>query len=452
MHKLSENLSAFLETLPSRKRFLIAYSGGLDSHVLLHLMAALDEESDCRIKAIHINHNIQRESRAWAGHCQDTCRALGVELDVIDVDANRPGKESPESWARQLRYAAIENILAEGEILLTAHHQDDQLETLLLRLFRGSGVMGLASMRAVRQFGRGLHARPLLLHSRTRLIDYAKHNNLVWIDDPSNADKRLDRNFVRHEVLPVIKNRWPSVASPVTRTIQVFSETQQLLDDVAQQDLQGCSTQKPDVLAIDRLKKLSTPRQKNLVRYWSRTLNLPSPDSRQMSHIVVEVIQARHDSKARVRWKGAELLRYGNYIQLSAPLKEVDESAIREWDFAGTCRLEFGELTAVEGYGNGLKKELCNGARVEIRYRCGGEKIRLPGRTCRHKLKKLFQETATPPWLRERVPLIYVGDRLAMVAGFWTDADFVAAADEPSWMITWSYAFTRPGQGDIYPA
>ena len=168
MHKLSENLSAFLETLPSCKRFLIAYSGGLDSHVLLHLMAALDEESDCRIKAIHINHNIQRESRAWAGHCQDTCRALGVELDVIDVDANRPGKESPESWARQLRYAAIENILAEGEILLTAHHQDDQLETLLLRLLRGSGVMGLASMRAVREFGRGLHARPLLLHSRTR--------------------------------------------------------------------------------------------------------------------------------------------------------------------------------------------------------------------------------------------------------------------------------------------
>ena len=440
MSKLSEHLSAFLETLPSCKRFLVAYSGGLDSHVLLHLMASLDEESGVCIKALHINHNIQRESRAWAGHCRDTCRALGVELDVIDVDAARPGKESPESWARQLRYAAIENILAEGEILLTAHHQDDQLETLLLRLLRGSGVLGLASMRPVRPFGRGLHARPLLHQSRDQLRDYAVRNSLVWIDDPSNADKRLDRNFVRHEVLPAIKDRWPSVAAPVTRTIRIFSETQELLDDVAQQDLQGCSTHKPDVLAIDRLKKLSTPRQKNLVRYWSRTLGLPSPDSRSVSHIVTGVIHARHDSKGRVRWKGAELLRYGNYIQLAGPLKEIDESAIREWDFAGPCRLEFGELTAVEGYGNGLKKELCNGARVEIRYRCGGEKIRLPGRSCRHKLKKLFQENATPPWLRERVPLIYVGDRLAMVAGFWTDADFVAAADEPSWTVTWNYA------------
>ena len=439
MSKLSENLSAFLETLPSCKRFLIAYSGGLDSHVLLHLMATLDEESGVCIKAIHINHNIQRESRAWAGHCRDTCCALGVEFDVIDVDAARPGKESPESWARQLRYAAIENILTEGEILLTAHHQDDQLETLLLRLLRGSGVLGLASMRPVRPFGRGLHARPLLHRSRDQLSDYAVRNSLVWIDDPSNTDKRLDRNFVRHEVLPVIKNRWPSVASPVTRTIQIFSETQELLDDVAQQDLQGCSTQKPDVLAIDRLKKLSTPRQKNLVRYWSRTLDLPSPDNRSVSHIVTGVIQARHDSKGRVRWKGAELLRYGNYIQLAGPLKEIDKSAIREWDFAGPCPLEFGELIAEEGYGNGLKKELCNGARVEIRYRCGGEKIRLPGRTCRHKIKKLFQETGTPPWLRERAPLIYVGDRLAMVAGFWTDADFVAAADEPSWTITWNY-------------
>ena len=440
MSKLSEHLSAFLETLPSCKRFLVAYSGGLDSHVLLHLMASLDEESGVCIKALHINHNIQRESRAWAGHCRDTCRALGVELDVIDVDAARPGKESPESWARQLRYAAIENILAEGEILLTAHHQDDQLETLLLRLLRGSGVLGLASMRPVRPFGRGLHARPLLHQSRDQLSDYAVRNSLVWIDDPSNADKRLDRNFVRHEVLPAIKNRWPSVAAPVTRTIRIFSETQELLDDVAQQDLQGCSTQKPDVLAIDRLKKLSTPRQKNLVRYWSRTLGLPSPDSRSVLHIVTGVIQARHDSKGRIRWQGAELLRYGNYIQLAEPLKEIDASTIREWNFAGPCPLEFGELTAQEGYGNGLKKELCSGARVEIRYRCGGEKIRLPGRTCRHRIKKLFQAAGTPPWLRERVPLIYVGDRLAMVAGFWTDADFVAAADEPSWTVTWNYA------------
>ena len=438
--ELTQNLSAFLETLPSRKRFLIAYSGGLDSHVLLHLMVCLSEASGYDIRAIHIDHNIQRESRAWSGHCQDTCRALGIELEVVDVDAGRPGKESPESWARQKRYAAIENTLEEGEVLLTAHHRDDQFETLLLRLFRGSGVLGLASMRAVRPFGKGLHARPLLQHSRTELSGYAERNNLDWIEDPSNADTRLDRNFVRHEVVPVIKNRWPSVDLPVTRTIQVFSETQELLDDVARQDLQVCSTQKPDVLAVDLLERLSLPRQKNLVRYWCRILGLPVPDSRQLSQIIAEALPARHDSNAQVRWSGAELHRYGNHVQLIAPPGDFDRSAIRVWDFNTPCHLDFGELTAVEGNGNGLKKELCDGARVEVRYRRGGEKIRLPGRACRHKLKKLFQETGTPPWLRERVPLIYVDDRLAMAAGFWTDADFIAAAGEASWIINWNHA------------
>lgn len=438
--ELTQNLSAFLETLPGHKQFLIAYSGGLDSHVLLHLMVCLGKHTDISVRAVHVNHNIHRESRAWAGHCKDICCALGVELDVIDVDASRPGKASPESWARHKRYAAIENILGEDEVLLTAHHRDDQLETLLLRLFRGSGVMGLASMRAVRPFGKGLHARPLLQHAREQLSAYAGNNNLNWVEDPSNADTRPDRNFVRHEVIPVIKNRWPSVDLPVTRATQVFSETQELLDEVARQDLLNCVTENPDVVAVGPLKHLSIPRQKNLVRYWSRTLNLPSPDSRSVSRIVSEAIPARHDSNAQVRWKGAELHRYGNYIQLTEPLAEFNGSTIRVWDFKAPCRLEFGELTAEEGYGSGLKKELCNGARVEIRYRCGGEKIRLPGRTCRHKVKKLFQETGTPPWLRERVPLIYVGDRLAMVAGFWTDADFVAAPEEPSWIITWNRA------------
>ena len=438
--ELSQNLSAFLETLPGNKQFLIAYSGGLDSHVLLHLMVCLREEAGYGIRAVHVNHNIQRESRDWAGHCEDTCQALGVELEVIDVDAGRPGKEGPESRARHKRYAALEDILAEGEVLLTAHHRDDQVETLLLRLFRGSGVLGLASMRAVRSFGKGLHARPLLQHTREQLSAYAGDNNLDWVEDPSNADTRLDRNYVRHEVIPVIKNRWPSVDLPVTRTIQVFSETQELLDDVAQQDLLNCITENPDIVAVGPVKQLSIPRQKNLVRYWSRTLELPPPDSRSVSRIISEVLQARHDSNAQVRWKGAELHRYGRRIQLTAPPGEFDSSAIRAWDFTAPCPLEFGELTAVEGHGNGLKRGSCNGARIEVRYRNGGEKIRLPGRTCRHKLKKLFQEAATPPWLRERVPLIYVGDRLAMVAGFWTDADFVAAPEEPSWIITWDRA------------
>ena len=135
--------------------------------------------------------------------------------------------------------------------------------------------MGLASMRAVRKFGKGLHVRPFLDHSRAELFEYAEHNNLDWIEDPSNADKRIDRNFVRHEVIPAIKNRWPSVALPVARTIRIYSDTQLLLDEVAREDLSACATEKPDILVVDRLKRLSIPKQKNVLRYWSRALNLP---------------------------------------------------------------------------------------------------------------------------------------------------------------------------------
>ena len=438
MQVSTESVAAFLETLPERERFLIAYSGGMDSHVLLHLMACLRPEADCRIRAVHVNHNIQPESRSWTGHCQDVCRALGVELEVLDVDASEPGGESPEGWARHKRYSAIEGILAEGEVLLTAHHRDDQLETFLLRLLRGSGVLGLASMRAVRRFGRGRHARPLLHYSREQLLAYARLHGLDWIEDPSNADKRPDRNYLRHEVVPAIKDRWPSAAQPLSRAIDTLAEAQELLDDLARQDLLICGAEDPTALHVERVKRLPAPRQKNMLRYWCRILDLPVPDSRRLSHILTDVIEARRDSKARVRWKGAELQRYGQYIHLGAPLEDFDNTAVRAWDLTGPCRLDYGELTAVEGIGNGLKQQACSSARVEVRYRTGGEKIRLPGRNCTHKLKKLFQEAGTPPWLRDRVPLIYVGDRLAMVAGFWTAAEFLAAAGEPSWIVTWS--------------
>ena len=432
-----ENLAAFLETLPNSERFLIACSGGMDSTVLLHLMASLSRGAGYGIRAVHVNHNIQPESRSWAGHCREVCRALGVGLEALEIDASEPGKESPESWARNKRYAAIESVLTEGEVLLTAHHRDDQLETFLLRLLRGSGVLGLASMRAVRRFGSGLHARPLLDYSRAQLLDYAERHGLGWVEDPSNADIRPDRNYLRHEVIPAIRNRWPSAALPVGRAIEALTETQELLDDLARQDLLICSTEDPAMLQVERVKRLPAPRQKNMLRYWRRVLDLPPPDSRRLSHILTDVIGARPDSMAQVSWKGAELRRYGQYIHLGAPLEEFDSSVARVWDFPEPCRLDYGELTAVEGRGNGLKQQACAGARVEVRYRAGGERIRLPGRTCTHKLKKLFQEAGTPPWLRARIPLIYVNDRLAMVAGFWTDAEFAAQGDEPSWTVTW---------------
>ena len=438
MQLSAESLAAFLEMLPGSKRYLLAYSGGLDSHVLLHLLAQPGAAAGYGLRAVHVNHNIQPQSRAWARHCQDVCRDLGVALETLEVDASAPDGESPEAWARQQRYAAIEKIMAEGEILLTAHHQDDQLETFLLRLLRGAGTLGLGSMRPLREFGKGLHARPLLSHPRAQLLDYAGRHQLTWIEDPSNTEQRFDRNYLRHEVLPMIAERWLAYAEPLSRTIKLMAETQEMLEQLARLDLQNCATESADLLSFAQLRQLPQSRQKNLLRYWCRSLNLPSPDSRQAARIVADLLRTDRAANARVGWRGAELRRHGDDIQLAEPLAPVDSSAVYEWDFMRPCRLQEGELTAVSGRGNGLRQARCAGARIEVRYRRGGEKLRLPGRAHRHRLKKLFQAAGVPPWLRARVPLIYLDGELAMVAGYWTAAGFLAAEAEPSWIISWS--------------
>lgn len=314
----AESVAAFLATLSESRQYLLAYSGGMDSHVLLHLLAGLERQGGCRIRAVHVNHNIQQDSRRWADHCRETCRELGVELAVTDVDAGNPGKESPENWAREKRYGKLEKTLAADEVLLSAHHRDDQMETFLLRLLRGAGVLGLAAMRPVRGFGKGLHARPLLQYSRAQLQDYAERHHLHWIEDPSNTDTQLDRNYVRHEVLPAIQRRWPSAALPVSRAIEACAEAQELLDELAQQDLQHCITEEPDVLLLKQAQELSAPRQKNMVRHWVRSQNLPPPNSRHLSHIVTDVLQAGADAHPRVNWKGAALQRQGKYLYLTA--------------------------------------------------------------------------------------------------------------------------------------
>ncbi|MCY4155394.1 MAG: tRNA lysidine(34) synthetase TilS [Gammaproteobacteria bacterium] len=311
-------IATALDARADTRHYLVAYSGGMDSHVLLWLLAGLARDAGYRVRAVHVNHNIHPHSQDWARHCRATCQALEVELTVLDVDASAPGRESPENWAREKRYGALREILAADEVLLTAHHQDDQLETLLLRLLRGAGVLGLAAMRPLREFGPGFHARPLLHYSRAQLLDYAQRHNLCWLEDPSNADTQFDRNYLRHEVLPALRHRWPALALPVSRTAQACAEAQELLDELARRDLQDCATQDPDALRVDRIQELSAPRQKNLIRHWCRVLDLPTPNSRHLAHIISDVIQARPDARPRVNWKGAELRRQRNYLYLTA--------------------------------------------------------------------------------------------------------------------------------------
>ena len=440
MMPIREEVATFVDSLGA-SRLLLAYSGGMDSHVLLHLLAGPDATPDRRLRAAHVNHGLQRQSRAWADHCRRVCAALGVELQVIDIDNLDPAQGNLESRARAARYGVLQDALQEGEALLTAHHQDDQIETLLLRLLRGAGPLGLASMQAVRTFGSGVHARPLLPYPRAQLLQYARSHCLEWVEDPSNGDRRRDRNYVRHELLPVIKRRWPSAALPVTRALRIQAQTQELLDELADSDLADCATTAPAALLVDRLQALSASRQANLLRYWIRSLELPLPGSARLSSVRTDLIRAGRGSGGCVAWTGGELRRYRNHLFLGAGLPPPDGVGVRDWDLSRTLRLPYGELRARAGRGHGLKRALCDAVGgVQVRYRRGGERMLLPGHTGRSLVKKLFQQAGVPPWLRARVPFLYVDGALAQVVGLWTDARFLAEEDEQSRIVSWDRA------------
>ncbi|MDX1519416.1 MAG: tRNA lysidine(34) synthetase TilS, partial [Gammaproteobacteria bacterium] len=212
-----DHLLKSLQTLPVPGCYRVAYSGGLDSHVLLQLMVDLSEKLKAGVNAIHINHGIHANAGTWQSHCKRVCSSLGVELVTRSISAADPGSESPEAWARQLRYRELQGLLNENDMLLTAHHRDDQAETLLLQLFRGSGPAGLSAMPACKPFGNGWHARPLLGFTREQIRNYAESAGLEWIEDDSNRDQGLDRNFIRHRLMPVIRERWPSATKTLAR-------------------------------------------------------------------------------------------------------------------------------------------------------------------------------------------------------------------------------------------
>lgn len=253
----SNPLISILKYLTATNRFVIGYSGGLDSHVLLHALATLFQEHNYlnRLHVIHINHGLSVNADEWSKHCTTVCQQLKISCEIISLNAKSSRGESPEAIARTLRYAALAKQLATGDYLLTAHHQDDQAETLLLQLFRGAGLKGLASMPELASFAKGYHLRPLLHFTRADLNAYARKYDLCWVDDESNSDVRYDRNYVRQTLIPHIKQRWPSFAKTLARTAQNCAEGQNLLEILAGQDLQNSQGEIAKTLSISRLKK-----------------------------------------------------------------------------------------------------------------------------------------------------------------------------------------------------
>lgn len=413
-------------------RWWLGLSGGVDSLVLLHLLSELRPRPPLR--AVYIHHGLYAEADEWADRCREVCDELGVELVVRRVTVSAHG-QGEEAEARRARYAAFTELLAEGEVLLLAHHRDDQIETLLMRLLRGAGVEGLSGMPAQRPLGRGLLLRPLLPFSREQIVAAARQRGLCWVNDPSNHDPRLERGFLREQLLPVLAQRWPDYPQRLLRSLEHLIEAQAVLDDQAATDLQHCDYRADDhSVALPAVTQLSPARQHNMLRYWLRKLGLPPPAARAWAQWP-ELVSAAADSEPGWRWADVELRRFRNRLYPLAGLPALGAAPLPAWQPPFDWQAaDMGVLHTEPVHGCGLRADRA----YHIERRRGGERCRPQGRSHSQTLKKLFQEYAVPPWWRDRVPLIYCGADLAAVGDYWICDGFVAPPGINGWSVQWS--------------
>jgi tRNA(Ile)-lysidine synthase len=415
----------------------VAYSGGLDSRVLLQLAVDSGLNKQGRLKAVHVHHGLQAQADDWARHCQSSCDSLGVALRVHRVPVG--SGSGLENRARIARYQVFESLLADGDLLLQGHHADDQSETLLLRLMRGSGVRGLASIPATRALGRGRLLRPLLSYGRQQLHGYAQQHGLSWIEDPSNLDTRHDRNYLRAKVLPLLRHRWPHAVQSLGLSASNCADAQRLCQELAAIDLQAC-VQDDAGLAIPRLAGLSAHRRSNVLRYWLQELAGVSPDEALLQRLWTEVALAQADAQPQLELGAITLRRFEDGLYLLPESSPAAAERVWDWPVDSHCRSELqlpgGTLQAepVAGAGLALPSSGC----LQVRLRTGGERIQLPGRVGRRSLKKLLQQQRVAPWLRQQLPLLYDGERLLAVADLWIAEGHAAAPGAPGIRLSWA--------------
>lgn len=437
-----DGLHQFLLRHPPATTYHIAYSGGLDSTVLLHLCCSVRKENrGYHFRAIHVHHGLQANADGWAQHCQQVCTHLGLPLDILRVHARKQVGQSPEEAARNARYEAIRGLMKPGDGLLTAQHQDDQAETLLLQLFRGAGLQGLAAMADAMPYFDGQLLRPLLRTPRETIRAYADAHRLDWIEDPSNSSEDFDRNFLRQRIMPQLKARWPGINRTLSRSAFHCAEAHQLLDTQAQALMATLVT--PDDkgrLPIVPMRALSRAEQKLALRKWLHRHGYRMPPTRIMNGILTEIQADDPDRTPRIHWPEGEIRRYRNELFLLPPLNAPPPPSAQTWDGIHPLTLAFGNgsVIAEATTGDGIRMSLWKTGHISIRGRTGGEKLRLPGRQGTHALKKLFQEAGIPSWVRDHVPLVYLdGTLAAMAMPFRVSIDVAARASEPGVILRW---------------
>jgi tRNA(Ile)-lysidine synthase len=403
---------------------LAGVSGGLDSSVLLHLLAHDPATRRHGLRAVHVHHGLHADADAWAAHCGRACEALGVPLQVVHVEVARDTGLGVEGAARAARHAAFAAALQEGEILALAHHRDDQAETFLLRALRGSGVDGLAAMRRWRAHGRGWLWRPLLDHPRQALQAYADAHGLRWIDDPSNADAGLDRNFLRTRMMPLLRERWPHASDSFARAAALAAQAADLL---ATEDAAALAAALRDERRLDvaALQALPGERRARVLRRWIQALGLPPLPASGIAGIDADLLAVGDmagDGDACFEWSGARVRRWRHLLHAGMIQPPLSPDWSHAWDGASPIVLPTGDQLALVG---AARFE----APLRVHARQGGERLRLPGRDHSHALKHVLQDAGIPPWQRARMPLLSSADGELLAAG-----DAVLSARLDAWL------------------
>ncbi|WP_324780434.1 tRNA lysidine(34) synthetase TilS [Thiobacillus sedimenti] len=414
--------------VPPHARLVLALSGGLDSVVLLHALLALRDAHPFELRALHVHHGLSPHADAWADFCGSLCTAGGVELAVHRVQIARDDPAGVEAAARRERQRVF--AAADADFLLTAHHQDDQAETLLLQLLRGAGPKGLAAM-AEQVAPRGWRAvllRPFLNVARAELSRAAEAAGLAWVDDESNVDVRYRRNALRHEVMPLLARHFPGAGRTLARAAALQADAAELLDDLARLD--GCEAIAGERLDCAALARLPPPRARNLLRHFFEQSGQPMPPARRLDEALHQLRDAHPDARVRVDFGPVALWRYrgGAYLvplgpPPAPPVRWQGEARI--WVPAAGVAVQMATVV-----GAGLRRAALEAGNVTLGVRQGGERLRLHADGPHRSLKNLLQEHAIPPWARGRLPLLWCDGRLVWVAGIGFDADHVAAPGE----------------------
>jgi tRNA(Ile)-lysidine synthase len=428
------DLSAFTGGL-----FWVAYSGGLDSQVLLHFcQKALPS---AQLRAIHINHGLSPKADAWQQHCEDYCKLHNIEFEFRKVDISHSGSNL-ELQAREARYEVFETLIREEDSILMAHHQDDQMETVLYRLLRGSGPRGLAGIPAKRALGNGALLRPLLDYSKDDLTEYAKQAGLNWVEDESNSDISFDRNFLRQIII-----RWPSAGKSIQRSAELLAESEQLLHTLAILDAGEFMATKKTVFPLELMQGKDLPRQRNLLRYWFQSLAeahaIPMPGFEELRGIVEEVIPAPEDAQPLISWKQddttIDLRRFANKLYILKNFSRDFNQRAYPIKPGMTLALDFnlGTITLEESTSGGIRMQ--EGDIFEIRFDCAQSDAKPAGRKTR-SFKKIFQDYGVPPWLRSRIPLLFVNGELATVGDLFVCQNLAAKSGQKQLKIYWQRA------------